>query len=491
MIEWNLIEYVLLAVCFFFQLYVCREVIIKTNLISTFFPDKKGINLTKALVANERFEQDDNEEVKAKKYTRILSIANFKKANSLLKEVVESLNDYLRNNKGNAADFHLLKNIVDRHLDTIDEEISHLLPVPLYLGLAATMLGIIFGLLSIGGDVNTDDFVKSISSVISSIKYAMICSLVGLIITTCLSAVVYRKAKSKMETQKNNLLDLLQTQLLPHLNEDAVATLMNLQANLKAFNDDFEEHIEGFSGIMDDVHKAFDSQVAMVKELKRMDMVKMSGLNVSVLNKLNQSMAEFEKFTQYLNSMNSFVSSAMHITKTVDSQLERTGEITALVKGFRENIDKNQIVMDNLQSFMLRIDENKALALAAQNIDASVVTTLEQMKKYVEDETSKLKNYTSKATQELETLMQREKGQLDKLKSLERLDELVVAIKEMASDSKTINVTLAKRIASLTESINDSPVYGGNNTTLPRWLAYVVAAFVIATCGLVIFHLLF
>ena len=110
MIEWNLIEYVLLAVCFFFQLYVCREVIIKTNLISTFFPDKKGINLTKALVANERFEQDDNEEIKEKKYTSILSIANFKKANSLLKEVVESLNDYLRNNKGNAADFHLLKN---------------------------------------------------------------------------------------------------------------------------------------------------------------------------------------------------------------------------------------------------------------------------------------------------------------------------------------------------------------------------------------------
>lgn len=64
----------------------------------------------------------------------------------LLREIVKTINNYLKKNKGGAADFHLIKDIVERHTDAIDEEINHKLPVPIYLGLMGTVIGIIVGL---------------------------------------------------------------------------------------------------------------------------------------------------------------------------------------------------------------------------------------------------------------------------------------------------------------------------------------------------------
>lgn len=486
-------EVVLVILLVLWQLYVLRLVIKKDNLIKTILPAKTDIYLSQANTHDlEPVEGDNLDETnikhKPQRVTSVLAIDNSKNKNSLLKEIVTSINDYLKNNKGNAADFHLLKDIVDRHLDTIDEEISHLLPVPLYLGLAGTMLGIILGLFSIDGDVTTDSFMLSISSVISNIKYAMICSLSGLLITTFLSAKHYRTAKATMEKQKNTLLDFLQANLLPHLNEDALATLNNLQANLQAFNNDFSDHIIDFSGILDDVHESFASQVQLVKELKSIGLVKMSGLNIAVLDKLNVSMKKFDQFASYLDNMNGFVGSAMRLATTLDSELERTDEISKLVVGFRENIEKNHSVMSNLNAFLSKIDSNKAIIQASENVDSSVKSIMSALEEHVADQADKLKRYTEKATQDLESLMNREKGQLDRLKNLDKLDELVKVTKEMGAANKEINVALAKRIASLTESINDSPVYGGNsNTVLPKWLAYPVAIIIAVACGCFIY----
>ena len=408
-------------------------------------------------------------------------------ANILLKDVVEEINGYLRKNKGNAADFHLIKDIVDRQLDTIDEEINHMLPVPLYLGLAATMLGIIFGLLSLDGEVASLSFVNSIGSLIDAVKYAMTCSLIGLLMTTYLSAWRYRKAKANLERQKNVLLNFIQTELLPHLNEDAVATLLNMQANLQMFNVKFEKNIEGFTGIMNDVHRSFDSQVQLVEQMKKMDMVQMSQFNKDVLIQLQSSMTEFQKFTQYLHEMNSFVSATTQLTSSVNSQLDRTNAVEKVIYTLKDNIDKNESVMDMLQSFLLKVDENKAILTATNSLDEAVKESMENMRAHVNTQVEELKKYTLSASTDLESLMQRERGQLDKLKNLEQLDSLVRSIQSMSADNKALSEALARRIQSLSHSIDG--LSGESSRGLSSPLAWIIAVPVVTASILVIINM--
>lgn len=411
-----------------------------------------------------------------------------KDSNELLKEITQSINTYLIKNKGNAADFHLLKNIVDRHLDTIDEEVGHMLPVPLYLGLAGTMIGIITGLMSINGDVTSDGFVNSISIVVGNIKWAMICSLLGLLLTTYLSAWHYRRAKARMERQKNDFLDYLQSELLPHLNEDATATLLNMQANLQNFNKEFKTNLQGFSGILKEVHSAFDSQVELVKQLKNMDLVKMSSLNIHVLDKLHQSMDEFDKFTRYLSGMNAFVMKVTSLTNSVNSQLDRTEVIEDVARGIKQNIERNETVMQMLNEFLQRVDANAALVEASQKIDDTVKVAMEQMRAHVQSEVENLNTYTKKAADDLETLMQKEKGHLNRLDNLDNLKTLAIAVNQMVEQTTTVNTNLAKRISSLSDAIKSGP---RNNGGLPSWLLFIVSFVIVFTCGAVLYKMFF
>lgn len=398
--------------------------------------------------------------METKDTTRVLEVID--SDNRLLLETVEAINGYLISNKGNAADFHLIKNIVDRQVEVVDDEINQMLPVPLYLGLAATMVGIICGLLSLDGDVSSDTFVNSIGHLLSSIKYAMLCSLIGLIMTTCLASVLYRRAKAKMESQVNDFLNFIQMQLLPHLNEDAVATLLNMQANLQKFNSNFERNIRGFSGILEDVHKSFDAQVQLVKQMKNMDMVKMAQFNQNVLAQLTKSMIEFEKFTTYLNQMNSFVTATTKLTDSVNAQLDRTDAIGEVVVGVRDNISKNERVMYALESFLTKIDASKAILAASESLDTAVADSMDNMKKHVEEQVTQLRSYTSTATVELENLMTKEKGNLDHLKGLDNLSALVKSIHNMANENKALSEGLARRIAGLTEAIQNINGSGSN-----------------------------
>lgn len=60
--------------------------------------------------------------------------------------IVAPINQYLSKNEGAVADFLLIKDIVERNCDMKREEIDSQLPMPLYLGLMGTMLGIITGI---------------------------------------------------------------------------------------------------------------------------------------------------------------------------------------------------------------------------------------------------------------------------------------------------------------------------------------------------------
>ena len=68
------------------------------------------------------------------------------KGNKVFESIKESINKYLRSHTGSVIDFHLLKDAVDRHCDSVENDINTQTPTPLYCGLAGTMAGVILGL---------------------------------------------------------------------------------------------------------------------------------------------------------------------------------------------------------------------------------------------------------------------------------------------------------------------------------------------------------
>ena len=425
----------------------------------------------------------------------VVSVAN-KEKSILLGEVVDTINNYLKKNKGGAADFHLIKDIVERHTDSIDEEINHKLPVPIYLGLMGTVIGIIVGLFSLNfqydpntNSLNGELFVNSVSGLISGVKLAMICSVVGLGLTTALSSWRYMGAKSKLEAQKNAFYDFIQTRLLPQMTKDAASTILALQSNLEKFNKSFEENIKGFGSIMDDIHTAFDSQVKLQKELKKMDLTQVANLNANVLVQLRNSMTEFEKFTQYLGQMNTFVRSTAKLTDSINDQLQRTEAVETVVDAMRDNIQKNQLVMEKLRMFLERVNEQQAVVEAAGEIDSTMAQSIEELKTHAQEQINSIRTYTTEATEDLHDLVTSERGHLrslDKLGKLDELDKLVAAITSMKDDNRTVNSALEKKIESLAHAVVDNTKAQRGENGIPSWLKLSCLCLFVITCLCVI-----
>ena len=401
--------------------------------------------------------------------------------NPLIRKVIDSINSYLLRNKGAISDFNLIKDIVERNCDAVDEEINQQIPVPIYLGLMGTVLGIIIGLWSIDFDPN--NFMASVTDLISSVKWAMGCSFVGLLLTTLLSAWKYRGAKAMLEEQKNELYTFIQIELLPQLSQDANSTILTMQAHLEKFNDGFSENVSGFDGIMNRILLAFDSQVRLTEQLQHMDISRVAKLNAQVLTELRTSMTEFEKFNQYLNLMNSFVQKTAQVTDAVNAQLHRTDEIKGVISSMEDNIENNRIVMEKLQNFLQKVEAHNSLVTATATLDDTLTHAIDQLKRHVQDEINTIQSHTAQATQDLDQLMKAERGQLDKLKNLddlENLQQLVTSINSMKQSYENSNAEISNQISNLSHAINNIK---SNNTIsasigLPPTFLWIVSALV-------------
>ena len=444
--------------------------------VENFLIYKDKLKLWKGSVPVDDSYTGDNQEL----VTVSLITKSIKDISPILQSVVDTINNYLRKNKGAAADFNLIKDIVERQCDAVDEEINHKLPVPIYLGLMGTVMGIIVGLFSLDfefnpltGALDGEKFVNSVSALISGVKLAMICSVVGLGMTTILSSWLYRGAKAKLERQKNDFYDFIQTQLLPQMSKDAASAIITLQSNLQQFNSSFQRNISSFGKIMDEIHDTFDSQVQLQKEMKKMDLTRVANLNVNVLAQLRDSMTEFEKFTKYLSQMNSFVHQTAKLTDSINDQLERTEAVETVVDALEDNIKKNQLVMEKLRQFLERIDEQRAVITATGTLDSVMSQAINELRSHTEQQIRSIKDYTTEATTDLKQLVNSERGHLkslDKLEKLDNMDKLVRAIENLKLENQRSNKDLAEKISSLTKEVFHNTNVRSGSSREPAWM---------------------
>lgn len=216
-------------------------------------------------------------------------------------EIENSINGYLSNNKGSIINFDLLKDAVDRHCDSLEEDITVQTPIPLYLGLIGTMLGVILGLIpAINGGFNDNP-----TSLLIGVAIAMTASATGILLTT-INSMSFKKSKLAKERGENSFIVWMQANLLPILSEDASQAFDRMVANLNLFNQNFAENSKELKSTLKEVNASYEIQADIIDTIQQIDMLKMAKANVFVLKELKDCTDSLEKFNRYIVKLNEF-----------------------------------------------------------------------------------------------------------------------------------------------------------------------------------------
>lgn len=408
------------------------------------------------------------------KYIEVTLIKSTGESNVIFDKVLNSVNTYLIRNKGAVSDFNLIKDVVERNTDAVDEEINTLLPIPLYLGLMGTMLGIVVGLFAMPS-ISDENFEKAIDILIGGVKIAMIASFTGLLLTVLLSGWKYKGAKTQAESLKNDFFTWIQTHLLPVLSQNTTSSIYSLQANLLKFNDTFSTNVVSFNGVLSKILESFDSQVNLMNELKDVDVAQLAKINVTVLQELRTSTKEFEKFNTYLHQVNSFVDNAQKLNFQIGNQLERTQSIELVAEAIGTNITANREIITILQSELQEVSNRKQFVSdAVIDVDNSITKSLEKLKEHIDAQMESIRNITIKEESFLENLLGNDRGNLNELKKLGKLEKTMSSIEKSTTTQNEKLDKLGNSLMELTEVLKNQKQI---DFKLPDTIIYISYAF--------------
>jgi hypothetical protein len=262
-------------------------------------------------------------------------------------QVIKSTNAYLCKNKGASADFSILKDTCDRHLEKEDNEIGNLINVPLYIGLAGTFVGIIIGLWNIdfktlSASTTATISTESIGQLINGVITAMFASLAGLTFTVINSALVYKPAAYKNDTDKNLYYDFIQRELLPYLNTGVSRSLGTLKDVLEHFVQKFGENMDDYKDSGDKLNENLQLQHLVLEEINELGLTKTASKIGEVFSKLKDSSEDLAKFQEYQKSLNTYVDKSEQVAEEMNSIIQNFKDFNNNLKAISQHTLENQ-----------------------------------------------------------------------------------------------------------------------------------------------------
>ena len=292
-----------------------------------------------------------------------------------LTRIIQTINSYLFRNKGSVSDFNLIRDIVERNVDAEDDVINNQLPIPLYLGLMGTMVGIIIGvgvLLFVGVDSLVID-TSGISVLLGGVGIAMTSSFVGLLLTVLNTGLFYKAAKVESEVLRNDFYSWIQEELMPGLSKDFASGIAALQTNLNRFNETFASNVEKFSDTLNKITPVISSQSTFISQIKELDVEKMARANVTVLSQLNRNVEQIKVFGEYIDRLTITLGSIESLNKSIALQMDRTVDIQAIASNIRQTLTLNENIIEAINPISREIGERKLqLQNAVSNMDESL-----------------------------------------------------------------------------------------------------------------------
>lgn len=340
------------------QLVVFISTFSKIKKISYLFPDTNTLNIVttnNTNVTEQKKKIKESHSIIHPYETISITIddANIK-VNDGFKSIVNSTNEYLKNNRGSAADFNIIRDVTERINTAYEDSIQATISIPLYIGLLGTMFGIIYGIYNI--KMPLDD--ASLFTLLDGVKLAMIASFVGLFLTLINSSVFFKNACFKRDFNKNNYYTFIQTNLLPILTKDMASSLSNIHSQLAIFNSEFFQNIQLLKSSLEMVGSNIQIQKDVIDKLDKIKIQEIAKINLQVLDKLTESSKSFDVFISYQTNLNIlFEKFSINFTighELIDKIISARGEVNEILLGIKETINTNK----NTSEF-LKLNFNK------------------------------------------------------------------------------------------------------------------------------------
>lgn len=437
--------------------------------LEVYVPKKRLWNITwYEMKSNlERFTAFPPDDEELSDYESVTVVRLRSSHNNVLQQIIEnSVNTYLLRNKGAASDFALIKDIVERYCDAEQKEIDAQIPMPLYLGLMGTVAGIIAGLGLIAfGEGGFSAFIDNpdsvIGSLMSGVALAMIASLSGILCTT-LSSWTDKSCGRRLEAGKNNFYTWIQTELLPVLSSSTVSELNILSRNLNRFNASFKDTIKRLDQKLAEVGNFYTDQLELLRLLQQIDVNKMATANVKVLQALNASMGNLDKFVQFLDTSTEYVENVRALNEELHEHQERTEALVEIGKFYKENSQLFEKREDAIRQAVVKTDDalQETLARLTQNAEHAMeqmhqtfVRCNEQIEKAAAEQEKAFGNQSKKLDMALDIV-----GSLPSLHAA--LTEIRKSSAEQTDTVRALNGTM-KAVADALRNIDRQKKYDG------------------------------
>ena len=388
------------------------------------------------------------------------------KGNKVFDAIVHSINKYLGSSSGSVIDYGVLKDAIDRHCDTVENDIAVQTPIPLYCGLAGTMAGVIIGLWDLldsqailtlmgSGTVNisnaSDIAANGINDLLLGVAWAMAASICGIVLTT-LNSVLFKRCKLEEESGKNSFLAWMQSKLLPELPSDTSEALGKLVKNLNKFNTTFADNTNNLGKALAKVNESYAIQAEVIKTVHDMDVMKMAKVNINVLQELKECTSKLEDFNLYLDKIKGYTDAIHRFESMFKSEAERLHILEEIRDFF--NRHKGEIAKDTGDADIALRDSLKTIKESTSNnmieLNAKFVEQSENFKSIIKEEQETFKRISNEIVTQFETQLK----QMPLLRQqLEEISTIPKHINNLIEKMEESNKALAQEI---TKSVQQS-----------------------------------
>lgn len=399
--------------------------------------------------------------------------------NSVFKLIKDNINDYLGNSQGSVIDYNILKDAVDRNCETIEDEINAQMPVPLYCGLAGTMAGVIVGLFSLLSEDSISNLMTSgsksvesatlamngaasgINDLLAGVALAMVASILGIVLTT-VNSVLFKQFKRQEEEGKNKFLSWVQSILLPELPNDISDSFSMFVDNLNRFNDTFRENTRGLGHTLEQINGAYSTQADIIKTIQQMNVTRMATANVKVLNALSDCTDKLEQFNVYLNSIQGYTNEIEAFRQQLSSEanmvyllMEMKDTLASIKNFFRTELgeidQRKQAIRNSVDNVDTYVNE------ALEKLKSSSVTSVDDLKKAIDDQSEGLKKFLDQEKQMLQDMSQEVRNEFDRQISqipnlAKRLEDITKVPSQLESLSGSIAESNRKLVNGITQA---------------------------------------
>lgn len=389
-------------------------------------------------------------------------------------KIIKEINTYMLKNDRHLINFDIIRDITNRNFQVLDDDINQSLPTPLYLGLAATMFGIIIGL---GGmAISQGDMSNNITSLIIGVGIAMTSSLIGLGITTYLSTWVYKGSKREADEEKNEFFSNLQAELLPELIRQGETGIDGLKSELSRFGKLSKKLVEELTSSSKNSKESLSKQHEIIERIERLDVLKISNTNIEIFERLENNLKTFEKFSAYWERLNSSLLSTNELVQSLKSLVSKFDNIDEVAKSIKSTLNDYNSTMHFFTEHIEGIkdigglsrkavtDADVAFKNAISELEKSTIEKINGLTKTKTNLDVSLKeigtsvaNSLEKATEshlkELVNVYNTNMPEFEKLSQLDNLPLIKESIVENASEMNSTRIELSTDISEKLKSL--------------------------------------